>query len=74
MKRKPTWKVHHFDRDHRYCAPRDDAIEGKQDTGENVGLACPTVGEDCLPRLAHVQGFGRIADDFQREVRLDAGA
>jgi len=74
VERGPAWQQHDFDRHHRRGAPRHDAVKRQQRARKDIAAHRATAREDGLAGAPHVLRVGRVADHFQREIRLHAGA
>ncbi len=74
VERRPHRQQHDLDRQHRHRAPAQHAVEGQQESREDVDTGSPATAADRLARADHVWGVDGIADHLQRKIGFDAGA
>ena len=74
MEGKPARQQHDLDRHGRNAAPGNRAVEREQEAREDVAPRGAAAREDGFARAAHVRRLRIVADHFQGEIGLDAGA
>ncbi len=74
MEGEPARQKHDLDRHGRDAAPGDGAVEREQGAREDIAPRGAASCEDGFARAAHMQRLRIVADHFQGEIALDAGA
>ena len=74
MEGKPARQKHDLDRHGRHSAPRNRAVQRKQEPGEDVAPGRAAISEDGVAGMRHVRRFDIVADHLESKIGLHAGA